>query len=176
MKAECWRILCFWIVVLEKTLESPLDSKEIKPVSLKGNQPWIFIRKTDAETETPRSEVSQSCPTLWDSMDCSLPGSSLHGIFQARVLEWVAISFSRGSSRPRDWIQVSSIAGRCFTIWATRETPVLWPTDMKSWLTVKDPDARKDRGQEKWVTEDEMVGWYHWINMSWTWAGTNSGR
>ena len=48
------------------------------------------------------SEVAQSCPTLWDPMDCSLPGSSAHGIFQARLLEWVAISSSRGSSRPRD--------------------------------------------------------------------------
>ena len=57
-------------------------------------------------------------------MDCSLPGSSVHGIFQARVLEWVAISFSRGSSQPRDQTQVSCIAGRHFTIWATREVLV----------------------------------------------------
>ena len=62
------------------------------------------------------SEVAQSCPTLCDTMDCSLPGSSIHGIFQARVLEWVAISYSRGSSRPRDGTRVSRIAGRCFTI------------------------------------------------------------
>ena len=54
-------------------------------------------------------------------MDCSLPGSSVHGIFQARMLEWVAISFSRRSSPPRDWIQVSCIVGRRFTVWATRE-------------------------------------------------------
>ena len=54
-------------------------------------------------------------------MDCSLSGSSVHGIFQARVLEWIAISFSRGSSQPRNWTQVSHIAGRRFTIWATRE-------------------------------------------------------
>ena len=67
------------------------------------------------------SEATQSCPTLCDPMDCSLPGSSLHGILQARVLEWVAISFSRGSSRPRDWTQVSHIPGRCFNLWATRE-------------------------------------------------------
>ena len=67
------------------------------------------------------SEVAQSCPTLCDPMDCSLPGSSVHGIFQARVLEWVAISFYRGSSQPRDWTPVSHIAGRCFIIWATRE-------------------------------------------------------
>ena len=67
------------------------------------------------------SEVAQSCPTLCDPMDCSLPGFSVHGIFQARVLERVAISFSRGSSWPRDRPQVSCIAGRCFTLWATRE-------------------------------------------------------
>ena len=66
------------------------------------------------------SEVAQSCPTLWDPLDCSLPGSSIHGIFQARVLEWVAISFSRRSSQPRDRTRVSGIAGRCFTIWATK--------------------------------------------------------
>ena len=67
------------------------------------------------------SEVSQSCVTLCDPMDCSLPGSSTHGILQARVLEWVAISFSRGSSQSRDWTWVSHIARRCYTIWATRE-------------------------------------------------------
>ena len=57
-------------------------------------------------------------------LDCSLPGSSIHGIFQARVLEWVVISFSRGSSRPRGRTWVSHIAGRCFTVWATREAPL----------------------------------------------------
>ena len=51
----------------------------------------------------------------------SLPGSSVHGIFQAKVLEWVVISFSRKASQPRDWTRVSRIVGRCFTIWATRE-------------------------------------------------------
>ena len=66
------------------------------------------------------------CPTLRDPMDCSLPGSSVHEIFQARVLEWVAISFSRGSSRPRDWTWVSHIVGRCFTIWATREDSIFY--------------------------------------------------
>ena len=66
-----------------------------------------------------KSEVAQLCLTLCDPMDCSLPGSSIHGIFQATVLEWVAISFSRGSSQPRDQTQVFCIAGRHFTIWAT---------------------------------------------------------
>ena len=67
------------------------------------------------------SEVAQSCRTLCDPTDCSLPGSPVHGIFQTRVLEWVAISFSRGSSWPRDRTRVSRIVGRRFTIWATRE-------------------------------------------------------
>ena len=69
------------------------------------------------------SAVAQSCPTLCDPMDCSLPGSSLHGILQARVLEWVTISFSRGSSRPRDRTRVSHIPGRRFNLWATRKAP-----------------------------------------------------
>ena len=86
---------CFWTVVLEKTLESPLDYKEIKPVNPKGNQSWIFIGRTEAEAEAP----------------------------------------------------------------------ILWPTDGKSWLTGKDPDAGRDCGQEeKGMTEDEMVGWHHRFN------------
>ena len=60
---------------------------------------------------------------LCDPMDCSLPGSSIHGILQARILGWVAISFSRGSSWPGDRTRVSHIAGRLFTIWATKEPP-----------------------------------------------------
>ena len=64
----------------------------------------------------------KSVSRVWlycDPMDCSLPDSSVHGIFQARVLEWFAISFSRGSSQPRDWTQVCRIAGKHFTIWAS---------------------------------------------------------
>ena len=94
---ESWRPKnqFFWTVVLEKTLESPLDSKEIQPVHLKWNQSWIFIGRTDFEAETP----------------------------------------------------------------------ILWPPDVKSWFIWKDPDAGKDcRWEEKRVTEDEMVGWHHWLN------------
>ena len=76
--------------------------------------------KIIALTES-ESEVTQSCPTLCDPMDCSLPDSFAPGISQARVLQWVAISFSRGSSWPRDWTQVFCLAGRHFTVWATRE-------------------------------------------------------
>ena len=66
-------------------------------------------------------EIAQLCLTLCNLMDCSLPGSSVHGIFQARILEWVSISFSRGSSLSRDWTWVSCTAGRFFTVWAIRE-------------------------------------------------------
>ena len=59
--------------------------------------------------------VAQSCPTLCNPVDCILPGSSVHGILQARILEWVTIPFSRRSSKPRDWTWVSSIAGTFFT-------------------------------------------------------------
>ena len=67
--------------------------------------------------------VAQSCPTLCNPMDSSPPGCSVHGILQAGILEEVAIPFSRASSWPRDQAQVSYIAGRFFTIWATRESP-----------------------------------------------------
>ena len=70
------------------------------------------------------SLVAKSCPTLASTWDCSPPSSSVHGILQARILEWVAISFSRGSSQPRDRTRVSYTAGRCFTDWATRGAPV----------------------------------------------------
>ena len=69
----------------------------------------------------PKGEVAQSCPTLCDPVDCNLLGFSVHGILQARILEWIAISFSRGSSPPRDRTQVSRIGGKHFNLWATRE-------------------------------------------------------
>ena len=65
--------------------------------------------------------AAQLCPTLCDPLDCSLPGSSVHGILQARILEGVTISFSRGSSRPGNQTWVSCTVGRFFTNWATRE-------------------------------------------------------
>ena len=96
---------CFWTVVLEKTLESPLDCKEIQPVHPKENQSWVFIGRTDAKAETP----------------------------------------------------------------------ILWPHDAKNWLIWKDPNARKDwKWEEKGMTEDEMVGWHHWVwvsSRSWWWTG-----
>ena len=66
-------------------------------------------------------KVNQSCPTLSNLMDRSPPGSSVHGILQARILEWIAFPFSKGSSKPRDRTLVSHTAGGFFTSWATRE-------------------------------------------------------
>ena len=100
---------CFWTVMLEKTLESPLDCKEIQSVNPKGNKSWIFIGRTDAEAKTP----------------------------------------------------------------------ILWSPDVKNWLIRKDPEAGKDWRQEKnGVTEDEMVGWYHWLDgheFEWT-PGVGDGQ
>ena len=92
---ESWALKNGWFltVVLEKTLESPLDCKEIKPVNCEGTQSWILIGRTDAEA------------------------------------------------------------------------PIIWPPDVKNWLTGKDPDAGKNwRQEEKGTTEDEMVGWHHWFD------------
>ena len=97
---------CFWTVMLEKTLESPLDCKEIQPVQPKGDQSWIFFVRTDAEPETL----------------------------------------------------------------------VLWPPDAKNLLVGIDPDAGKDwRREEKGRTEDEMVGWHHWLkDVTWVWINSGS--
>ena len=70
------------------------------------------------------SEVAHLCLTLCDTMDCSLSGSSVHGIFQARVLEWIATSFSRGSSQHSNRSRVSHISGWRFSVWATRDMRV----------------------------------------------------
>ena len=95
-------------------------------------------------------------------MDCSLSGSSVHRILQARILEWVAIPFSRGSSQPRDWTSVSYITGRFFTIWATRETTSLQKAmyiyihtrkelDMTGWLHSNTHTCLWDKVQEGYI-------------------------
>ena len=95
----------------------------------------VWMRELDYKEswKWKESEVTQSCPTLCDPTESSLSGSSIHGIFQARVLEWIAIAFSRGSSWPRDWTPVSRIAGRRFTIWATREAGPKESWGLKNW-------------------------------------------
>ena len=97
-----------------KTCQSAIIAKHIHlttPNTCNLSPPPAMHHLTDADLlfhpNDSWSEVAQSCPTLCDPMDCSLPGSSVHWICQARVLQWVAISFSRRSFQPRDWTQVS---------------------------------------------------------------------
>ena len=85
-------------------------------------KPQIYEFWQTAESE---SEIAQSYLTLCDPVDRSPPGSSVHGILQARILEWVAISFSRGSSQPRDRTKVSCIAGKRFNLWAGQTAIVM---------------------------------------------------
>ena len=124
----------------------------------RGSQSWVlwgcdyFL---GCLREEKGREAAQSCPTLFDPMDCSLPGSSIHRIFQARVLEWGAISFSRGSSQPRDWTQVSRTVGRRFTVWATREV-LRVVLGQSFWLRVL-PDGT-DIAQPRWVPARRVLG------------------
>ena len=89
--------------------------------SLRRNGVAIIVNKRvwNAVKVKSESEVAQSCPTFCDPVDCSLPGFSIHGILQARILLWVTISFYRGSSQPRDWTWVSHTGGKRFNLWAT---------------------------------------------------------
>ena len=174
-------------MVLEKTLESPLDSKEIKPVNPKGNQPWIFIGKTEVETEAPilwPPDV-KSCligkDWRWERLRARGEGGSRGWdgwMASPTQWTWVWASSKRlwrtgkpgmlqsmGLQRVKNdlvtkqsWIFI----GRAD---AEAETLILWPSDAKNWLMWKGPDARKDwRQEEKGTTEDEIVGWHHRLN------------
>ena len=103
--------MCTWHVVLKK-----LQNKNKKNNNYTAQLYLRLFWKLFYLVNQSESEVAQSCPTLCSPMDCSPPGSSVHRIFQERVLEWVAISFSRESSQPRDRTQVSHIVDRHFTI------------------------------------------------------------
>ena len=118
---------CFWTVVLEKTLGSPLDCKEIQPVHPKGDCCCL---------------VAHLCSTLCDPMNSSPLGSSVHGILQARIVEWVAISFSRGESRPRDQTHISCTGSWILYYWTTRETQLKHiPKKIKNYKSQKMTDC-----------------------------------
>ena len=82
---------------------------------------WIGLQSFVSSTIFICESVSHSVLSDCDPINCSTPGSSVHGILQERILKWIAIPFSRGSSWPRDWTWISCIAGRFFTVWTTRE-------------------------------------------------------
>ena len=136
---------CFWTMVLEKTLESPLDSKEIQPVHPKGNQSWVFTGRTDAETVTP---------VLW------LPDTK-NWCFQ--------IVLGKTPESPLDCKEIKPVNPIGNQPWifigrtdARAEAPIPWSPNVKIWLIGKDPDAGEDwRQEEKGMTEDEMVWWHH---------------
>ena len=103
--------------------------------------------------------VGQPCPTLCHPMYCSLPGAYIHGIFKARILEWNAISFSKVSSWPRDWTWGSCIAGRDFTVWATRKTKKFQARTLE-WGTFpfpKGPSQPRDRTRSGALQVDSLL-------------------
>ena len=102
--------LCLWAMQRHRWARASEQGRQ------RWRRPAFWAWKKESE-----NDVAQSSPTLCHPMDPNLPGSSVRGIFQARVLEWVAIFFSRGSSQPSNRAWVSRIAGRRFTVWAPRE-------------------------------------------------------
>ena len=139
-QAHSWYQAPHWLFLLLRTL-FPQIPTEPTPCLLQVSAPWhlltclkfqpatvpgwlslsLFSFSKSCVTFKIRVLVAQLCPTLCNSMDYSPPGSSVHGVLQARILEWVNIPFSRESSWPRVQTWVSHMAGRFFTIWATRE-------------------------------------------------------
>ena len=120
------------------------------PCPLPGDLPDSGIKPVSPESPALQADslcvlVTQLCPTLCNPMDCSAPGSSVNRIFQVRTLEWVAISFSRGSSETRDQTWVSYAAGRFFTNWATREA-------LKFLVNIKCPETQVLRLLQEAVT------------------------
>ena len=104
--------------------------------------------------------VAQSCLTLCNPTDCSPPGSSVHGISQARILEWVAMPSSKGSSWPRDQTRVPCIVGRFLIVWATRETP------QKVWRFLKSSQWRRSfKGKQKSQNPKELIQRFDYANI-----------
>ena len=124
--------ICCWLSICISTLTSPSGFVLLEPSACCEYLHMDVPRLPQRESTL----VTQSCLTLWNLTDCSLLCSSVHGISQARIVEWVAVSFSRGSSRPRDRTLVSCIAGGFFTDGTTRKererekSPILHPTLM----------------------------------------------
>ena len=103
--------------------------------------------------------VVRLCQTLWDSMDYNPLGSSVQGISQSRIVEWVAIPFSRGSSQPRDWTWVSCIAGGFFTVWGIRKAQGTNPrANYKKARRARKPSGDGETSQRLAMTTLRWVG------------------
>ena len=119
----------------------------------------LMLVRSSGPQKVSESEVkSLTCVRLCNPIDCSLPGSSIHGLFQAIVLEWIAISFSRGSSQPRARTRVSCIVDRLFTIWATGEVP-------GERFGTTEVVAKSGLGVSYWEAEAILSDslWPHWL-------------
>ena len=153
------------IYFIVKNLSAKKKKEYITPECTSERKTSVWIEKW--------SEVTQSCPTLCDPVDCSLLGSSARGIFEARMLEWVAISFSRGSSLHRDRTQVSCIVGRCFTVWATYPTSEIGVAAKRSYPTSKEWQLhRRRRPERSYSTFKVRRGSRHMTHQSHCWAYT----
>ena len=167
----CWRRLLRVPWTAGRSNQSIL--KEISPeYSLEGLMLKLKLQYFGWVNEWSRSVVSDSS----NPMDCSPPGSTVHGILQARILEWLAISFSWGSSQPRDQTHVSCLAGRCFNLWATN-TLASWCKELTHlkrpwcWKRLKAGGEADDRGWDGWMTSPTQWTWV-WVNSGgWWWTG-----
>ena len=130
------RILEWVAIPFSRGSSWPRDWTQVSHIADRVSTIWSTRKK--------ESESSQLCQPLWYPIVCSLPGSSIHGLFQARILEWVAISSPRGSSQPRDETQVSRIAGRFYTVWPT--SSVQFSSVAQSCPTLCDPMNRSMPG------------------------------
>ena len=135
-----------------------------------GTADWRFLAQEKhsarGQVESESVGCSESCTTVCSPTDCSPVGFSVHEILQARILEWVAISYSRGSSQPKDWTQVSCIAGRFFIDWATREAP--WTHGLLSIfnMILRTLMALFHLGYKKMRLTERGMLWsstYHWM-------------
>ena len=123
--AETWVVITVTAICMELLLCSRYDMKALHPLTLLILTP-TFGLGTLSELVSESRSIAQSYLTLCNPMDCSRPGSSVHGILQTRRVEWVTIPFYRGSSQPRGRTQVFHFAGRFLTIWSTREAQEYW--------------------------------------------------
>ena len=105
---------------------------------------------------------------LCDPRDYSLPGSSVHGILQARILAWVAVSFSRGSSQPSDWTQASHIAGGLFTVWATRAGP---KASFLTWSALSPTTGGKQLTQSEYYMRTQGLRVFWLLDLEWVETG-----
>ena len=139
-----------------------------KSQTLLSNWNELKVEKMPSMTGESESEFAQLCPILCDLMDCTLPGFTVHGIFQALKNWTVVLEKTLESPWACKEIQPVNPKGNQPWIFIGRTdsvVPILWPPDVKSWLIRKDPDAGKDwRQEEKRATEDEMAGWHHQLN------------